>query len=63
MRWTKPQLFDLTILKRLVAQGACSTGGLFDPACNVGAVADSCTSGSDVGGSGGGECSGGSAPS
>ena len=63
MKWTKPRLHDLSDLKKTVAQGACSTGGLFDPICNVGAeAADTCSSGGVVG-NGGTTCSGGSAVS
>jgi hypothetical protein len=63
MNWTKPKLHDLSDLKKNVAQGACSTGALYDAICNVGAEADSCTTGSVVGTGGGGACSGGSAVS
>ena len=63
MKWTKPKLHDLKDLKNIVAQGACSEGGLHQPICITGGVADpDCANGLDVGGSSP-ECSGGSAVS
>lgn len=61
MKWENPKLHDFKDLKDALAQGACSAGTLYDPLCNVGAVADTCTDGTDVDGGGGGDCSGGSA--
>lgn len=63
MKWTKPKLHDLNDLKRIVAQGACSAGGLHQPICATGGTADpDCVNGLEVGGGGGvAECSGGSA--
>ncbi len=59
MKWTDPKLHDLTGLKASVAQGACSAGTLYDPMCNVGVDADTCSDGTTVGG--GGSCEAGSA--
>ena len=63
MKWTKPKFHDLTGLKESVAQGACSDGGVYSPACDIGNVAGSCAFGDVVDDGGGGTCSGGSAVS
>jgi len=61
VKWNEPKLHDLSDLRNSVAEGACSAGATYDPLCNVGAVADSCTDGGNVGGSGGTSCEAGSA--
>ncbi len=63
MKWTKPEIHDLSDLKNAVAQGACSEGVLHQAACLDGGVADpNCDAGGGVGEEPA-DCSGGSAVS
>jgi hypothetical protein len=61
MKWVKPKLHDLSDLKKLVGQGACTGGAVHQFTCIDGSIADpTCSDGVGVGDEGQ-SCSGGSA--
>jgi hypothetical protein len=63
MKWEKPKLHDLSDLKKIVGQGACTGGAVHQFTCIPGSIADpNCTEGTGVGDDGQ-SCSGGSAVS